>query len=132
MMPLGTAELEQIDAYVRSNVRAWVEEYVGPQLLERMTRVEHELKLQREVMVERFKVVDGRFKAMDERFKAMDERFKAVDERFKAVDRRFADMQASMDRRFEDMHRRFNGMQWMVGGAVALLATMMSLYQFLG
>lgn len=125
MMPLGTAELEQIDAYLRSNVRAWVEEYVGPQLLERMTRVEHELKLQREVMVERFKVVD-------ERFKAMGERFKAVDERFKAVDRRFADMQASMDRRFEDMHRRFNGMQWMVGGAVVLLATMMSLYQFLG
>lgn len=118
MMPLGTAELEQIDAYLRSNVREWVEEYVGPQLLERMTRVEHELKLQREVMVERFKVVD--------------ERFKAMGERFKAVDRRFADMQASMDRRFEDMHRRFNGMQWMVGGAVVLLATMMSLYQFLG
>lgn len=129
MMPLGTAELEQIDAYVRSNVRGWVEEYVGPQLLERMTRVEHELKLQREVMIERFKVVDERFKAIDERFKAVDRRFADMQA---SMDNRFQAMQASMDRRFEDMHRRFNGMQWMVGGGVVLLATMMSLYRFLG
>lgn len=122
MMPLGTAELEQIDAYIRSNVREWVEECVESRLLERMTRVEHELKLQREVMIERFKAVDERFKAVDTRFADMQA----------SMDNRFHDMQISMDRRFEDMHRRFNGMQWMVGGGVVLLATMMSLYRFLG
>ena len=30
------------------------------------------------------------------------------------------------------MHKRFNGMQWMVGGGIVLLATMMSLFQFFG
>lgn len=122
MMPLGTAELEQIDAYVRSNVREWVEECVESRLLERMTRVEHELKLQREVMIERFKAVDERFKAVDTRFADMQA----------SMDNRFHDMQISMDRRFEDMHRRFNSLQWMIGGGVVLLATMMSLYRFLG
>lgn len=83
---------------------------------------ELELKLQREVMIERFKAVDERFKAVDTRFADMQA----------SMDNRFHDMQISMDRRFEDMHRRFNGLQWMIGGGVVLLATMMSLYRFLG
>lgn len=76
---------------------------------------ELELKLQREVMIERFKAVDTRFADMQA-----------------SMDNRFHDMQISMDRRFEDMHRRFDGLQWMIGGGVVLLATMMSLYRFLG
>ena len=100
-----------------------------------------------EAVDKRFEAVDKRFeelhRSMETRFEAVDKRFEAVDKRFEAVDKRFEDLQQSTatrfedmqrntDKRFEDMHKRFNGMQWMVGGGVVLLATMMSLFQFLG
>ena len=99
------------------------------------------------IMETRFEAVDKRFEAVDKRFeelhRSMETRFEAVDKRFEAVDKRFEDLQQSTatrfedmqrntDKRFEDMHKRFNGMQWMVGGGVVLLATMMSLFQFFG
>ena len=106
----------------------------------------------------RFDAVDKRFedmhRSMETRFQAVDKRFedlhRSMDKRFEAVDTRFEGMQRNMetrfedlhrnmdkrfeavDKRFEDMHKRFNGMQWMVGGGVVLLATMMSLFRFFG
>ena len=82
-------------------------------------------------------------RSMETRFQAVDKRFedlhRNMDKHFEAVDKRFEDLYRNMetrfeavDKRFEDMHKRFNGMQWMVGGGVVLLATMMSLYQFFG
>lgn len=44
---------------------------------------------------------------------------------FEAVDKRFEDMQHSMD-------RRFSTLQWMWGGGVVLITTLLTLYQFLG
>ena len=176
MMPLGSAEIEQIGSYVRANLAEWMADVVGPHVLERTAPVEDALALQRELICTRFEVVDKRFeelhRTMETRFEAVDKRFEAMDKRFEdmqqsmetrfeAVDKRFEDMQQSMetrfeavdkrfedmqqttatrfedmqrntDKRFEDMHKRFNGMQWMVGGGVVLLATMMSLFQFLG
>ena len=146
-MPLGNAEIEQIGTYVRANLAEWMEDIVGPQLLGRAARVEDELTFQRELIASRFEAMDKRFEAVDKRFedlhRNMEARFDAVDKRFEAVDKRFEDLHKSMDqrfedlhrstdKRFEDMHKRFNGMQWMVGGGVVLLATMMSLFQFLG
>ena len=88
------------------------------------------------IMETRFEAVDKRFEAVDKRFEAVDRRFEAVDKRFEDLQQstatRFEDMQRNTDKRFEDMHKRFNGMQWMVGGGVVLLATMMSLFQFFG
>ena len=80
---------------------------------------------------------------MDKHFEAVDKRFEGMqsnmETRFEAVDKRFEDLHRNMDKRFEavdkrfeDMHKRFNGMQWMVGGGVVLLATMMSLFRFFG
>ncbi len=154
MMSLGSAEIEQIGSYVRANLAEWMADVVGPHVLERTAPVEDALALQRELICTRFEVVDKRFEwlhrsmetrfeAVDKRFEAVDKRFEAVDKRFEAVDKRFEDLQQSTatrfedlqrntDKRFEDMHKRFNGMQWMVGGGVVLLATMMSLFQFFG
>ena len=58
-----------------------------------------------------------------------------METRFEAVDKRFEDLHRNMDKRFEAVDKRVrrhaqavNGMQWMVGGGVVLLATMMSLF----
>ena len=139
-MPLGIAEIEQIGSYVRANLAEWMADVVGPHVLERTAPVEDALALQRELICTRFEVVDKRFeglhRTMETRFEAMDKRFedihRTMETRFQAVDKRFEDMHRHTDKRFEDMHKRFNGMQWMVGGGVVLLATMMSLFQFFG
>ena len=160
-MPLGSAEIEQIGTYVRANLAEWMEDIVGPRLVGRAARVEDELTFQRELISSRFEAVDKRFEEMLHRFDAVDKRFedmhRSMETRFQAVDKRFEDLHRSMDKhfeavdkrfedlhrnmdkrfeavdkRFEDMHKRFNGMQWMVGGGVVLLATMMSLFRFFG
>ena len=147
MMPLGSAEIEQIGTYVRANLAEWMEDIVGPRLVGRTARVEDELTFQRELISSRFEAVDKRFeemlRIMDKHFEAVDTRFEGMqrnmETRFEAVDKRFEDLHRNMDKRFEavdkrfeDMHKRFNGMQWMVGGGVVLLATMMSLFRFFG
>ena len=48
---------------------------VGNVLLERMVRVEEELKAQRELMDERFGFMERRFEAVDLRFEAVNHRF---------------------------------------------------------
>ena len=116
-------------------------------LNDRTLVVQEELKHQRELIATRFEASDRRFEEMQA---YLDKRFEAVDRRFEAVDRRFEDMHTSMntrfasadkrfasvDKRFEDlisnMNKRFAETRWMMGGVVVLLATMMSLYQFLG
>lgn len=87
---------------------------VGSQLLERMVRVEEELKAQRVLMDERFGFMERRFEAadkrfeefadhMERRFEAVDKRFEAMDKRFEAVDKRFEDLIGAMNTRFEDL-----------------------------
>ena len=133
MMPLGSAEIEQIGSYVRANLAEWMADVVGPHVLERTAPMEDALALQRELICTRFEVVDKRF---EELHRTMETRFEAVDKRFEDMQQstatRFEDLQRNTDKRFEDMHKRFNGMQWMVGGGIVLLATMMSLFQFFG
>ena len=98
-------------------------------------------------MDERFAGVDKRFeslqKAMDERFeslqRSMDERFAAVDKRFeslqRSMDERFAGVDKrfeSVDKRFDDMNKRFTMLVSFMSLGFVLLATLMSVYQFLG
>ena len=80
---------------------------IGSKLLERMVRVEEELKAQRDLMNERFGFMERRFEAIDQRFEAIDQRFEAVDKRFEAVDKRFEDLIVSMEKRFEAVDKRF-------------------------
>ena len=80
------------------------------------------------------------FRRMDKRFEAMqiltNQRFEAVDQRFEAVDKKFESVQQQMDRRFESMERhfdkRFSMMFSFITIGFVVMATMMSVFQFLG
>ena len=79
-MNLGEAELQKIGRYVKDHLRQWLSE-VAPEpvtnthLLERVVRVEEELKAQREIFLTRFEAVDRRFEGVDKRFDEFDKRF---------------------------------------------------------
>lgn len=76
-------------------------------LLERIVRVEEELKALRELS----------------------------EQRFAASDKRFEEMQSNMDKRFEDMKnysdRRFTQLTWVVSISMTLIATLMALFKFI-
>jgi len=80
---------------------------IGPQLLERMVRVEEELKSQRELM---------------------EIKFDAVDRRFEAMDKRFEDLIANMDKRFESVDKRFNTLTWMIGVGFVVITSLTTLF----
>jgi len=122
-MALGEAELLRIGEYVKGNLKDWVREVLPPiaqaadpvshtMLMERVVRVEEELKAQRELM----KV----------RFDAVDQRFVAVDRRFVAVDQRFEDLIGFLDRRFTAVDKRFAVLQWGIGILAALVGTVLA------
>ena len=90
---------------------------VGGALLDRMVRVEEELKAQRELM--------------DERFGFMERRFEAVDRRFEAVDKRFEDLIAYSDKRFDQVDKRFNALTWMIGVGFVVLASLTTVFALL-
>ncbi|MFP4432590.1 MAG: hypothetical protein ACLFPV_15160, partial [Spirochaetaceae bacterium] len=77
-MALGEAELLRIGEYVKGNLKDWLQE-AGPvshtMLMERVVRVEEELKAQRELMQVRFDAADQRFESLQT---MMEQRFVAV------------------------------------------------------
>ena len=156
-MTLSDDQLEQIGRYVQKNLPEWLRtmppqtvQITDPALLERMVRVEEELKAQRELMSERFDAVDKRFEAVDKRFEAMDKRFEellehskqqfaAVDKRFEAVDKRFEEQRehsrqqfAAVDKRFEDMHKHFSRAEWLLGILVTMFMGLTTAIQIFG
>ena len=54
-----------------------------------------------------------------------------MNKRFEAVDKRFEEMRKDMDKRFEAVDKRFASTQWLIGTGIALLATMIAVFQFL-
>ena len=84
--------------------------------------------------------IDGRFNQM---ITEVREGFKRMDERFETVNQRFESVQTSMDQRFESMHqqinhrfdasdKRFSMMFSFITIGFVVMATMMSVFQFLG
>ena len=70
---LSDQDLQRVGDYVRGNLNSWLTEvapqiFIGPQLLERMTRVEEQLKAQGQLMATRFEAIDKRFESVDKRF----------------------------------------------------------------
>ena len=72
---IGEAELNRIGEYVQSHLSEWMDKLgvrpvpdpvTNTQLLERVVRVEEELKAQREVMTVRFNAIDDRFEAVNQ------------------------------------------------------------------
>ncbi len=110
---IGEAELNLIGEYVQSHLTGWMEHLgvrapqdpvTNTQLLERVFRVEEELKAGREVMIARFEASDRRFESIDLRIGDL---IKTVDECFrsaaKATDDRFTDLNKTMDDRFNSL-----------------------------
>ena len=70
---LSDQDLQRVGDYVRGNLNSWLTEvapqiFIGPQLLERMTPVEEQLKAQGQLMATRFEAIDKRFESVDKRF----------------------------------------------------------------
>ncbi|HQE59129.1 MAG TPA: hypothetical protein PLA54_08060 [Spirochaetota bacterium] len=159
-MEFTKEQLEQIGSYIESNFDRFGAKsnvvQLRPydiQLIERMTRIEEELKTQRELflkqnetmqfgfnqMDKRFEQIDKRFELMDKRFesmqKQMDVRFdimqKNMDKRFestqKQMDVRFEMMQKNMDSRFDDVNKKFSMMMWMTSAGFTIIATVITL-----
>ncbi|MGC9141247.1 MAG: hypothetical protein ACP5IN_02655 [Caldimicrobium sp.] len=105
-------------------------------LLERIIKVEEELKALREIQIEMMKLMEKRFEAlqreMDKRFEAMEKRFEAMDMRFEAMEKRFEALQREMDKRFEAMEKRFNFMQKLIAGGFTLLTILITLLKLFG
>jgi chaperonin cofactor prefoldin len=142
---LSREEIEQLVAnIVHSKIHAAIEEFIKRNdqrakelsLIERIVRVEEELKALREIEIARFEAAEKRFESlqremnvkfeslqreMNARFETMNNRFEALQKemnarfealqkemnaRFEAVDKRFE----AMDKRFEAMDKRFEAM----------------------
>ncbi len=108
-------------------------------LIERVVRVEEELKAMREMSEVKFEEINKRFEALhrelNTRFEAIDKRFEALqrelDSRFEATDRRFEALQREMNTRFEAMDKRFSVIQWMIGILVGIPALIIAFTQVL-
>ncbi len=112
-MALEQEDLEQIQNLIRQSILATPE--VGNanvryelELRERTTRVEEELKHQRELMLTGFAQMEKRFEQVDKRFEQVDKRFEQMhidlNKRFEQVDKRFE----QVDKRFEQVDKRLD------------------------
>ena len=116
-------------------------------LLERLIRLEEELKALRLLEAERHQALS---REMDKRLEAllreMDKRFEAqqreindlkmlLQERYEALlremDKRFEAQQREMSARFEVLEKRLNFMQWLIAIGFTFLTALMTLINFL-
>jgi hypothetical protein len=116
--------------------------YLNP-LLERLIRLEDELKALRIEMNIRFETVikemnirfEAIIKEMNLRFEAQkqesDARFEAINARFEAINTRFEALIKEMNTRFEALDKRINFLQWLIGIGITLLGGLITLLNFL-
>ena len=119
IMTLSEDDLHFIGQYVRAELPGWLRDMgpwaaLGSELLERIVRVEEELKAQREILL-------NHVQSSNERFADMNRRFEDVNQRFDDV-----------NKRFDDNNKRHSTTQWAVGIGFVVLTTVVTLYQFLG
>jgi len=122
VMEFTKEQLEQIGSYIESNFDRFGAKsnvvQLRPydiQLIERMTRIEEELRSQRELMQLGFNQMDKRFESMQ-----------------KQSDTRFEMMQKNMDTRFDDMNKKFNMITWMMSAGFTIIATVITLISIFG
>ena len=145
-MELTQENLLQIENHIKDNLISWMEDtsfkrtryFSELELVERIVRVEEELKSQRELIIisieqmeKRFEQMEKRFEQVDKRFEQMDKRFediqKYMDKRFEQVDKRFE----QVDKRFEDVNSKSKMMFAFMTLGFTILATMMTVFKFL-
>ena len=110
-MEFTKEQLEQIGSYIESNFDRFGAKsnviQLRPydiQLIERMTRIEEELRSQRELM----------------------------QLGFNQMDKRFESMQKQSDTRFDDMNKKFNMITWMMSAGFTIIATVITLISIFG
>jgi hypothetical protein len=115
--------------------------YLNP-LLERLIRLEDELKALRIEMNIRFETVikemnirfEAVIKEMNIRFEAQkqesDARFEAINTRFEAINTRLEALIKEMNTRFEALDKRLNFLQWLIGIGITLLGGLITLLNF--
>ena len=111
VMTLSDADLRYIGRYVRAELPGWLNELgpwaLGSELMERVVRVEEELKSQREILLAHVETSDRRFEDVNNRFE-------------------------DVNRRFEDNNKRHSATQWVVGVGFVVLTALVTVYRFLG
>jgi len=90
-------------------------------LIERIIRVEEELKAQREIIASLQREMNARFEALQ----------REMDKRFEAVDKRFESLQREMDKRFEAVEKRLSFLQWLMAGGFTFVSILITLINFL-
>ena len=154
-MPLQQQDLETITDHIQKAFPALLEGSASVTMhpsqsaywLERIAKIEEELRHQREIlemmmqqMEKRFEQIDKRFEEMrqdmNRRFEQMDRHFEMMmqqmDKRFEQVDKRFDEMRQDMNQRFEQMEKRFAVIQWMIGiGFTVMVVVMPAVFKYI-
>lgn len=116
MENLSKEEFEAIaKTILETHLKAAIEDFVRKNeerskeisLIERVIRVEEELKSLREIESARFEAIEKRFEAMDNRFESL---------------------QREMNARFETMEKRLNFMQWFMGAGFTVVSILIALF----
>ncbi len=115
---------QAIEDYVRRNEER-AKEF---SLLERIVRVEEELKALREVQISILREMNARFEAAEKRFEAME---KANQQRFEATEKRLEAMERANQQRFELLEKRLSFIQWFMGIGFTFLAFLITLFNLL-
>jgi DNA anti-recombination protein RmuC len=118
---LSREEIEQLVAnIVHSKIHAAIEEFIKRNdqrakelsLIERIVRVEEELRALREIEIARFEAAEKRFESlqreMNVKFESLQREMNA---RFETMNNRFEALQKEMNARFETMNNRFEALQ---------------------
>ena len=138
---------EEVEKIVAEKVKEALEEFVRKgegrikelSLIERIVKVEEELKALREIEQARFEASEKRFEALQKeieaRFEASEKRFEAlqreIQARFEAFEKRFEALQREMDACFSSLERRLNFTQWIIVVGFTLLGTLITVANFL-
>ena len=119
-MNLTEEHLRQIGSYIKQNFdeissqsRYARERSYEMQVIERITRVEEELKSQRDLLLKQHEMMMFGFAQVDKRFEMTQ---KNMDDRFSQV-----------DKRFDDVNKRFTMLMWAMGIGFTLTTTALSL-----
>ncbi|WP_353683927.1 hypothetical protein V4D30_08600 [Thermodesulfovibrio sp. 3907-1M] len=113
---------QQVEALVRELIADFVRQNEQRakelSIIERVIRVEEEIKALREIET-------ARFEAMEKRFEALQREMNA---RFEAMEKRFEALQREMNARFEAMEKRLTFIQWFIGIGFTFVSILITIF----
>ena len=90
-------------------------------LVERVVRVEEEIKALHQLLYEHMKATDQRFEALQREMVG----------RFEAMDKRFETLEKANQQRFEAMEKRLSFIQWFMGFGFTFIASFIGIATYL-